>query len=310
MSKSKIGPVSATPAPEGSLKIESALDDTPQQITTSPTLDVSGLFPIFVRTDGVEIRGDTLASTGVNALQVTTGDGTPLDLFVVSNKGFAELSVRDAAAGLRVEHESGTPFSANLFVARTSSTNLFRVNSIGEVEVRPNSGAGGISIFTVYPEDAGDTAFNLFMNSAGSPVSILYVEDENEDPLVEWNGLGNLSLQFSAGEVALQSADATVKANGYYENVTLVTTATYSILATDSFVKVTAPGGGSLVTLPSAVGISGRNYTIKAVNGATNTTTVDTSLGQTIDGAASVSLSSDFAGVTVVSDGSNWLTKP
>ena len=61
----------------------------------------------------------------------------------------------------------------------------------------------------------------------------------------------------------------------------------------------------STVTLPSAVGITGRQYTIKRTG--TGSVTVATTSSQTIDGAASYALSAQWKYVVVVSNGSNWL---
>lgn len=60
-------------------------------------------------------------------------------------------------------------------------------------------------------------------------------------------------------------------------------------------------------TLPTAVGIAGKVYTVKLSAAAVSTGTVATTGGQTIDGAANYALSAHDKYVTVVSDGANWL---
>lgn len=72
--------------------------------------------------------------------------------------------------------------------------------------------------------------------------------------------------------------------------------------ATDSTVLVNA--ASVTVTLPTAVGITGRLYTVK-MTAASGTVTVATTASQTIDGTSTHSLSSNAA-ITVQSDGSNW----
>jgi hypothetical protein len=61
-------------------------------------------------------------------------------------------------------------------------------------------------------------------------------------------------------------------------------------------------------TLPTAVGVPGMQFTVKR-KGA-NSVTIATTSSQTIDGAAAstFNLATDFAKLTVVSDGANWLT--
>jgi hypothetical protein len=65
------------------------------------------------------------------------------------------------------------------------------------------------------------------------------------------------------------------------------------------------------VTLSSANTQSGNTITIKdkSGNASTNNITIDTEGSETIDGASSLTLSSDFGSVTVFSDNSNWFVE-
>lgn len=92
-----------------------------------------------------------------------------------------------------------------------------------------------------------------------------------------------------------------------YNNVQTLTsyvskTASYTISDTDMVVDLTA--NTATFTLPTAIGIAGRRYTVK--NSGTGVLTVNTTSSQTIDGAASMSFNTQYAGMTVVSDGANW----
>lgn len=77
----------------------------------------------------------------------------------------------------------------------------------------------------------------------------------------------------------------------------------YTAGANDS--TIIASGSGTTITLPTAVGIAGRQYTIKRSD-ASNAITVATTSSQTIDGNTTVSLSSNNMALTVQSDGANW----
>jgi hypothetical protein len=61
-----------------------------------------------------------------------------------------------------------------------------------------------------------------------------------------------------------------------------------------------------LVTLPNAVGIEGRTYTIKCVSPSTSATLTNAIGTQLIDGTNIFSLTSSNKFVTVQSDGANW----
>jgi hypothetical protein len=84
-------------------------------------------------------------------------------------------------------------------------------------------------------------------------------------------------------------------------------TAAYSVIEIDSTVLADAVGGAFSVTLPTAVGVKGRIYTVKRLNAGANNVTVATTGGQTIDGAATAVLAAQYDRVTVQSDGANWM---
>ena len=81
------------------------------------------------------------------------------------------------------------------------------------------------------------------------------------------------------------------------------TATSLSLTASHDLINVTATG--QTITLPTAVGISGKKYTIKLT--ASGSATIATTSSQTIDGAGSYSLSAQYKFVQVVSDGANWL---
>jgi hypothetical protein len=77
----------------------------------------------------------------------------------------------------------------------------------------------------------------------------------------------------------------------------------YTATSTDRIIEVTATG--QTITLPTAVGITGRDYTIKLT--ASGSATVATTSSQTIDAATTYSLSAQYKYVTVESNGANWI---
>jgi len=82
--------------------------------------------------------------------------------------------------------------------------------------------------------------------------------------------------------------------------------ANYTLTDDDFLVLVNASGGARTVTLPTAIGIKGRIYVIKKTDNSANAVTVATTSSQTIDGATTYSLASQYKRVEVISDGSNW----
>lgn len=70
---------------------------------------------------------------------------------------------------------------------------------------------------------------------------------------------------------------------------------------------VDASGAARTITLPTAASAKWRKYTVKKMDATANTVTVDGNGAETIDGAASVVLGSQYESVTVQSDGTQWL---
>lgn len=83
-------------------------------------------------------------------------------------------------------------------------------------------------------------------------------------------------------------------------------TTTYAITNADEVLRYDTSGGGFTTTLPTAVGITGKTFTLKLTT-AGNILTVATTGAQTIDGMSSLKMATagDFA--IVQSDGANWI---
>ena len=80
----------------------------------------------------------------------------------------------------------------------------------------------------------------------------------------------------------------------------------FTITTSMHTIQCNATGGAITVTLPTAVGISGQQFYIKKTDSGANAVTVATNGAQTIDGAGSFSLASQFDWLVIESDGSNW----
>lgn len=86
---------------------------------------------------------------------------------------------------------------------------------------------------------------------------------------------------------------------------TATKTANYTILASDYTVKGNTTAGAFNITLPTAVGKTGQTFVIKQI-GTANTLTVATTSSQTIDGATTYALATQYSFVIVQSNGANW----
>jgi hypothetical protein len=83
-------------------------------------------------------------------------------------------------------------------------------------------------------------------------------------------------------------------------------TSAYTLTATDQVVTADGTSGAFSITLPTSASKSGQTYTIKKIDASANAITVNTTSSQTIDGATTYSLATQYKYVTVISNGSNW----
>lgn len=82
--------------------------------------------------------------------------------------------------------------------------------------------------------------------------------------------------------------------------------ANYVAVDADSIILVDATGAARTITLPDAAGRTGKVYDIKKIDASANAVIIDGDGADTIDGAASASLTKQHESLTIVSDGANW----
>jgi len=80
----------------------------------------------------------------------------------------------------------------------------------------------------------------------------------------------------------------------------------YTAAATDEIIYVDCTSGPVTITLPTAVGVAGKVYTIKKVDSTTNILTVATTSSQTIDGSTTQTTDMQYTAISMNSDGANW----
>jgi hypothetical protein len=88
---------------------------------------------------------------------------------------------------------------------------------------------------------------------------------------------------------------------------TTITAASYTQLVLDSVIPVDTTANNVTVTLLAANTQSGNRIIIKRISAGANTLTIDPNGAETIDGAATLSLPTQWNCATLVSNGTNWL---
>lgn len=85
-------------------------------------------------------------------------------------------------------------------------------------------------------------------------------------------------------------------------------TSSYTVLPADEVILVDCTAAAVTITLPDAVGNSNLLLRIKKIDSSGNAVTIATSNSQTIDGASTVTISTQWQTSAVLSDGTNWQT--
>lgn len=132
--------------------------------------------------------------------------------------------------------------------------------------------------------------------------------DEAETLINEAASLGCRSpWEVELAKLALENRIATYLVDGsvmsaQYRNVTT----TGNVVSGDYLIVADATGGAITMTLPPAALVPGRIYTFKRINSGANAVVIDPSGAETIDGAATYTLSAQWNSVTIINNGIAW----
>lgn len=119
-----------------------------------------------------------------------------------------------------------------------------------------------------------------------------------------YNGSGNILELAYTGSATLAAVD--IEGSSVFKGATysyVGKSANYTVTSSDYTVDCTS--GTFTITLPTAVGVTGKIYNVK--NSGTGIITLATTSSQTIDGATTQTLAVQYQSFYVQSNGSNWI---
>ncbi len=125
------------------------------------------------------------------------------------------------------------------------------------------------------------------------------IQDDSRGYAVAWNDLPQSTLTSwtqVAGDIAPQMGGKNV----------VTKAANYTATLVDEVINVNSTPGSCTVALPAAAHIAGKLFTVTKTDASVNTVTVDANGSETINGATTKVLSSQYETVTVVSNGTGW----
>jgi hypothetical protein len=77
--------------------------------------------------------------------------------------------------------------------------------------------------------------------------------------------------------------------------------------ATQNVVDVDVTSASVAITLPTAVGINGREYVIRKLDSSANTVTITPNGSETVNGSSDIVLDEQYESTIIYSDGANWI---
>jgi lysophospholipase L1-like esterase len=183
---------------------------------------------------------------------------------------------------------NNTAIGNNALRLNTNANNTAVGVSAGENNVN-----GQYGVYLGFLAGQNETANYKFYASIGAAYNLLYGDFISHYLVV------NASSTPSSNGTTLQ-------VNGGFSTITVSKTAAYTLTGADYTVLGDATSGAFSFTLPSATSTAGRIYIIKKTDASANAITVATSSSQTIDGATTYSLSTQYKRVQLQSDGTTW----
>ncbi len=160
--------------------------------------------------------------------------------------------------------------------------------------IRPsfNHIQNGYSLLKIYDKSGNSESYIRNLNNS------LFLGNPYVEKLV--------SLVNSNVGIANSDPKATLHIGGSLALPITSKTANYTVTANDYTITGDATSGNITFTLPTAVGIAGVMYVVKKIDASGNSVIIDGAGAETIDGAASVSITTQYQSVVLQSNGANW----
>ena len=191
------------------------------------------------------------------------------------------------------------------FIEAGSDRATIFINSSNNLEIKQKYTNKHI-VFKVL--DAGTTREAFRMDGAVPEVVVNQTGDSLVDFRVESDN--NAHMLFVDGGNDKVGIDTSSPGSGLHVNSSFATAITakssnYTATASDHTILLDCSGGNVTITLPTAVGASGRMYIVKRVDGSANAGNINTSGSEQIDGLSSASVAG-LGSIVLQSDNSNW----
>ena len=224
----------------------------------------------------------SIASQTMAGLKTFSSGTSTQTLFALSGVSDAATTGADATIP--------TPAQPQVRLTHASLTSVAGMATAGSNHLRTVANLTGATI-TIRNEGLVATAADRILTGTGNDISLA----NNAVLLITYN------IATSRWYVVGGSGSSGTRA-------VVTKTADYTVTATDDVILLDAGSANVKITLPAATGLSGKQYSIKRIDGAelTHTATVGGTMTDTIDGLALLSLTRAYDSITVICNGSTW----
>jgi hypothetical protein len=106
--------------------------------------------------------------------------------------------------------------------------------------------------------------------------------------------------------IDIDTVTSTFQVGGSQGHYQRTVDATYTAGIIDEFIFVSAGASDKTVNLPAASTCKGRGYTIKKIDSGVGKVIIDPDAGETVDGAATKDISSQYVSFSIISTGTQW----
>lgn len=262
-------------------------------------------------------------AVGSWSLGNASGAGTGNNFtFALNEAAFLELDTGGAiqpaaddtktlgASGRRFNHTYSTNFTGTAFIGSTvyASTGLSVGDATPNAMVQFSGDRTSSPTTNVYGQleltgvGANEVQrFALCMMTGGSPYGVMQAVQNSSAFL-------NIAMNPLGGNVGVRQATPTSRLHvgGSLALGTTSTSADLTLTDAHHTVLVDASGAARTITLPAASTCSGRVYAVKKTDSSGNAVTIDGNASETIDGATTLALPTQWQSRTIQSNGTAW----
>lgn len=264
----------------------------------------AGAFVAFNGALGTPSSGTLTNATGLPIGSGVSGLGTGVATFLAtpSSANFAAAVTGETGTGNVV-------FSADPTLTGNAALQPVANKRVKALAVAASSiadfvtGAAGLSFSR--PSDGADDLVALF-HYIGTGTAYQVALAARNDVVLATGGGSNFAAATEA--LRLKSTKEAVFAGAIATPGATITTTT-TLDATHSMVLCDATSAAFTVNLPAAAGVPGRVYTIKKIDSTGNAITIDGNASETIDGATTASLTTQWQSKTIQAVGGAWYVK-